>query len=164
MRFNAFLLVVVVTLAVCCHGLTLANADNAARKNTVSARIAPALRKLEDTAAIDAEEEERGFDKLRTLFDNLPFLSKLKGLAGKSTDVNKVKAAAEKSPEVSKLKAAVGGNPIKLTYKDAKKMLEEAKKKHPAIGVMMSVLKMLAVVGVIAFTTGFIVYIHENYF
>ncbi|KAG6578128.1 Avirulence (Avh) protein [Phytophthora cinnamomi] len=170
MRFSAFLLVLAFTLAACCHGF--ANADDAARKSGVAAsnrvvdRSAPALRKLEGAAAIDAADEERGvsgFSKLKTLMDNMPYLNRLKGWVGKNPNINAVKAAAEKSPEVKNLKAAVGNTPIKLTEKDAAKVVKEIKKRHPAVGVALSVLKMLAVVGIISFSVGFGVYMHENY-
>ncbi|KAE9247503.1 hypothetical protein PF004_g4299 [Phytophthora fragariae] len=168
MRFSVVLLVVVFTLAACCHGF--ANADDASRKKLVSAsaEYAPALRKHKDNAAIDTEDEERGFSgfsKLKTLLADVPYLNKIKALVGKNPDINKVKAAAEKSPEVKNLKAAVGNTPIKLTEKDAAKVVKEVKKKrHPSISVALSVLKMLAVVGLISLTVGFLVYIHENYF
>lgn len=43
-------------------------------------------------------------------------------------------------------------------------MKEVKKQRHPSISVTLSVLKMLAVVGAISLTVGFLVYIKENWF
>ncbi|EGZ25535.1 hypothetical protein PHYSODRAFT_285090 [Phytophthora sojae] len=166
MRFSTFLLVVAFTLAACCQGFT--NADDASRKNLVVDGHAPALRKLENTAAIDPAGEARevpGIAKLKALMAEVPFLNKIKAMVGKGADIKAVKAAAEKSPEVKNIKAATGGAPIKLDAKDAAKVVKEVKKqRHPSISVTLSVLKMLAVVGAISLTVGFLVYIKENWF
>ncbi|KAL4094399.1 hypothetical protein PRIC1_010060 [Phytophthora ramorum] len=179
MRLGFFLLVVVFTLAAGCYEIATALTTDSYRVIADSEGMqrnakTPALRRLNNAAVTTGgkstrtEDEERGlpgYSKLKEIFNTLPGIHRLQALLGKNPSAQKVEALVAKSPELSKVKSAVGQNPIKVNAADVKKLETAVKKKevHPAISVTKSVLKMLAVVGIISLSVGAIVYVNENY-
>ncbi|GMF26505.1 unnamed protein product [Phytophthora lilii] len=124
------------------------------------------LRKRDTTATkerklVNYEDEDREFSaltKVKTLFQKIPYASKLTTLVKNNPNFIKTKAYLEKNPLIMKIKAAVGKKPIQVTAGDAKAVKEAAKQRPAAVSVLISLLKMLAIVGVISLAAGALAY------
>jgi hypothetical protein len=162
MRLGCFVLVVVLALAGCCSGIT--NAEGAAMiKNpetdsnrASSVTVRRHLKGSKTKAALSPDDEERGgLTSIKSLLGKVP--NKLK--TALKTNPSQAKALGSKSPGLKGFLGKVG-NKVRLSIDDIKDFM--AKEKHPAVSVLISLLKMLAVVGVISVTSGYLIYTFGN--